>query len=125
MTRVNNMHTQRDHHHWSEAEDALIRETYHRPGKVVATHIGCSLKAVYNRRTYLRRIDNEQRFVHVITERNGEVVGRSRAVLTPNRITMLTDKEQRDALKHFELFLPAYTTPKPTLMQRIRAFFNI
>lgn len=36
----------------------------------------------------------------------------------------LTSKEMDAKLKGFTLFVHLYTTPKPTLMQRVRALFN-
>lgn len=135
----------RNYYHWTAADDAYIRNTYDVDATFLAKTIGCSLKAVYNRRSILRRMDNAQRFVHVVTTQDGVEVARNRAPLRPltvedmqalreierlDRTVMaarrypLNDHEQRAKLKRFTLFETAYAEPKPTIWQRLRAFFN-
>lgn len=128
--------TKRNYYHWTAADDAYIRNTYDVDATFLAKTIGCSLKAVYNRRSILRRMDNAQRFVHVVTTQDGVEVARNRAPLRPltvedmqalreiERSYPLNDHEQRAKLKHFTLFETAYAEPKPTIRQRLRKLFG-
>lgn len=128
--------TKRNYYHWTAADDAYIRNTYDVDATFLAKTIGCSLKAVYNRRSILRRMDNAQRFVHVVTTQDGVEVARNRAPLRPltvedmqalreiERSYPLNDHEQRAKLKHFTLFETAYAEPKPTIWQRLRKLFG-
>lgn len=121
------------YHKWTDTENDYIRGTYNQPAAMVAKDLGLSIIQVRNRRSRLRNKDEAERFAYVVDQDLKEIEAIERKVnasaLPVNlKKYSLSSSEMDGKLKQFRLFDGVYPEPvdepKPSLWQRIKAFFT-